>query len=217
MAAAGAAAAAAAAAGAADARLQDTVSTPSRRYTYTRTQDGRHYICPHCSAIKTNQNTMHYHLKTHETAATTAAVAADAFECGTCKRRFFTGDSLDLHIRVRHPEVLFCPFVGCNYKTKVKSSLTIHYLRSHCSAEVLALAMATGSAESAPPLTSLPAPPIECRACGKLCKSNAAFHYHVLATGCLPCPPPLKPLMASRMSETSQSSDTDESQTPQMP
>ncbi len=126
--------------------------------------------------------------------------------CRYCQRVYLTAPALDAHIKMRHPTALFCPCPTsrCAYTTKVKRDMILHYLRVHCAADIAA--------------TCTTATPHECKVCGRPCKSNAAFHYHVLAAGCLPCPSPLKslkPPAASRTSETSQSSDTDESQTPQ--
>jgi hypothetical protein len=168
--------------------------------TYTRAEDGQ-FLCPHCGAKKANQSTMHYHLKKH---AADAAAPPQAFDCQFCARTFLQATSLATHIQARHADTFFCPFPGCGLATKVKTSITIHYLRAHCAAEVTALAKPAAAGGMG----------LTCAVCSKICNSNTAFYYHLLAAGCFPCPSPLKPLLASRTSATSLSSDIDESQMP---
>ena len=165
--------------------------------TYTKTEDGQ-FVCQYCGAQKANQSTMHYHLKKHEAATT----QSEAFECSFCTRRFLQASSLATHIHARHADTFLCPFPGgCSFATKVKNSITTHYLRVHCAGEVAELASHSEAQ-------------IVCTACSKACNSSPAFYYHILAAGCFPCPAPLKPLMASRTSATSLSGDIDGTQMP---
>ena len=65
--------------------------------TYHKNSDGD-FVCPHCGVIKKRQNSMHYHMKKH----------MDDLQhvCKLCKKGFLQKQTLDLHIRSKHPELL---------------------------------------------------------------------------------------------------------------
>jgi hypothetical protein len=130
-------------------------------YTYTKNSDG-HFICDKCSKTYVNQNTMHYHLKTHE--------GKLPFECPTCDKQFLHASTLNLHKKVHNHEEQVrdykCPSAGCEFKGAfTKANLLIHYVRKHCSKEIKALLDKTDTA-------------YKCTSCTKEMKSLTAFHYH---------------------------------------
>jgi len=136
-------------------------------YTYQKNDAGL-YVCQHCGITKQNQNTMHYHLKTHE--------GKLPHECSTCKKGFLHATTLELHKKAQHQkdlERMFkCPMAGCPYDgTLTKSNLVIHYVRKHCKEEAAAL------------LDKLESGAYRCNHCDKESKSLTAFHYH--AAGCI--------------------------------
>ena len=133
-------------------------------YTYTKNAAGL-YVCPHCNVTKEKQNTMHYHLKTHETRL--------PFECSFCKKGFLHASTLELHKRAQHSKenekVMKCTVTGCAFKgTLTKANLIIHFVRKHCAAEVGAALEAKGESYT-------------CKICSKEMKSLTAFHYHAAA------------------------------------
>ena len=135
-------------------------------YTYTKNAAGL-YVCPHCNVTKEKQNTMHYHLKTHETRL--------PFECNFCKKGFLHASTLDLHKRAQHSKeaekLMKCSVHGCTFKgTLTKANLLIHFVRKHCAPEVQASLVTTEDAYN-------------CKICSKSMKSLTAFHYH--AASCI--------------------------------
>lgn len=131
-------------------------------YTYTKNAAGL-YVCPHCNVTKEKQNTMHYHLKTHETRL--------PFECSFCKKGFLHASTLELHKRAQHSKenekLMKCNVAGCAFKgTLTKANLLIHFVRKHCATEVAAALESKGDAYN-------------CKICSKEMKSLTAFHYHV--------------------------------------
>lgn len=136
-------------------------------YTYQKNADG-HFVCAKCGVVKQHQNTMHYHMKTHE--------GKLPFECGFCHRQFLHASTLELHKRAHHQQqqntLLRCPFEGCSYEgTLTKSNLLIHYVRNHCKEAVARL------------LQNVEGGGYQCVGCSKVSKSLTAFQYH--AAGCL--------------------------------
>lgn len=136
-------------------------------YTYQKNADGL-YVCEHCGKTTERQNTMHYHLKTHE--------GKLPFECSFCKRQFLHASTLELHKQSQHAaetkRLFHCPVPNCDYEgTLTKSNLLIHFVRKHCKKEATA-AVAPGRSQAT------------CAYCDKECKSMTSFHYHIAS--CMP-------------------------------
>jgi hypothetical protein len=131
---------------------------------YTRNENGD-FVCPFCAKVvpKDKQNTMHYHLKKH---------SGDLpHECETCGKKFAQKQSLELHIQVRHADMIDddediqkfeCPVPGCGFSSHTFANRRIHFLRKHCSKQVEKIR--DGKA---------------CKHCQKEFKSSSAFYYHV--------------------------------------
>lgn len=133
-------------------------------YSYTKNADGQ-YVCPTCGATKTKQNTMHYHMKTHETRL--------PYECNFCKKEFLHASTLELHKRAQHSKetekLMRCNVPDCQFKgTLTKANLLIHYIRKHCAKEAQAALDISDTGHM-------------CKLCGKNTKSLTAFHYHVMS------------------------------------
>lgn len=132
-------------------------------YTYTKNVAGL-FVCPKCGVTKEKQNTMHYHLKTHETKL--------PFECGFCKKTFLHASTLELHKRAQHTKetekLMKCSVHGCPFKgTLTKANLLIHFVRKHCADEVQAT-------------LETRVDDYKCKICSKSMKSLTAFHYHAI-------------------------------------
>jgi len=131
-------------------------------YVYQKNALGE-YVCGQCGKTRKNQNTMHYHLKTHE--------GKLPFECSTCNKQFLHASTLELHKRAQHQatqdKMFKCPVKGCEFgETLTKSNLLIHYIRKHCKEEAAkSLKLESGI--------------YTCRHCDKELKSLTSFHYHV--------------------------------------
>lgn len=136
-------------------------------YTYMRNEEGE-FICPHCKAVKKNQNTMHYHLKKHE--------GDLPHECRHCKQRFLQLNILTLHLKSKHAEKenlamdsFQCPCKDCNYISTTKANRRIHYFRIHMKEDIAKLY--TCSEQNDKNYT--------CVQCNQVFKSHTAFYYHV--------------------------------------
>jgi DNA-directed RNA polymerase subunit RPC12/RpoP len=75
--------------------MSATCSRSKKTFTYLRNEDGQ-FVCPQCGVIKNRQNSMHYHMKKHTENAGHA--------CAVCSKRFLQKQTLDLHLRSKHPE-----------------------------------------------------------------------------------------------------------------
>ena len=73
------------------------IRQPAMLFTYTKNEHGQ-FICPDCGAIKNRQNSMHYHMKKHQEELNHI--------CKCCKKGFLQKQTLDLHIRSKHPEMV---------------------------------------------------------------------------------------------------------------
>ena len=125
-------------------------------FEYTKNDQG-HYVCGICNVVKEKQNTMHYHLKSHEEHL--------PYKCNHCKMEFKAKYSLEVHVNTQHNRVNLhrCPIQGCRFKgSPTKSNLLIHYVRMHCKEEVEAVRAN-----------------LSCKVCEKESNSLTAFHYHV--------------------------------------
>ena len=125
-------------------------------YKYTKHSAGE-YVCNLCGETREKQNTMHYHLKTHETSL--------PYKCNHCRMEFKAKYSLEVHVNTQHNRVNLyeCPIASCRFKgSPTKSNLLIHYIRMHCKEEV---ERARNN--------------LTCKVCEKESNSLTAFHYHV--------------------------------------
>lgn len=138
--------------------------------TYHKNSDGD-FVCPHCGVIKKRQNSMHYHMKKH----------MDDLQhvCKLCKKGFLQKQTLDLHIRSKHPELLEiqekkhkCPFDNCNFNALTKGNLIIHILRLHFQDEISTIMLTNQERKS-----------ITCYGCEKEFQSSCSFYYH--CKGCI--------------------------------
>lgn len=131
---------------------------------YTKNADG-HYVCPDCGVVKKNQNTMHYHMKKHQQELDHV--------CAVCHKGFLQKQTLDLHMRSKHPEVeeeekkFSCPMDGCEFKAITKGNCIIHCLRVHFREEIEEMMEANPSTKT-----------FTCGDCGKDFYSSCAFYYH---------------------------------------
>lgn len=138
---------------------------------YIKDDDGN-FVCPHpgCGFTKQNQSTLHYHMKKHEEQLD--------YICKTCKKQFLQKQTLDLHIRSKHPEIIKdeilqsekkfkCPFDNCNFTTLTKGNCIIHCLRVHFQDEINNIMIKDNETKM-----------IYCDKCQKEFTSSCAFYYH---------------------------------------
>lgn len=136
---------------------------------YVKNDEGN-FVCPDCGAVKRNQSTMFYHMKKHEEELT--------HTCKACKKGFLQRQTLDLHIRSKHPELLKqsdtdankkfrCPFNTCEFAALTKGNTVIHCLRVHFQDEIDNLMIKNSDTKT-----------ISCIECQKEFNSSSAFFYH---------------------------------------
>jgi hypothetical protein len=141
--------------------------------TYIKNDKG-HFVCPDCGVTKKNQNTMHYHMKKHEEQTSNI--------CKVCKKGFLQKQTLDLHIRSKHPELLEnvsnikttykCPFDECEFSALTKGNCIIHCLRVHFQDEISDIMIKNNETKT-----------IICNECDAEFSSSCAFYYH--CKGCI--------------------------------
>lgn len=148
----------------------DTSASSTMTMKYTKNEDGD-FVCPHpgCGFTKRNQSTLHYHMKKHEEDLN--------YVCKACKKGFLQKQTLDLHMRSKHPELVKdttatdkkfkCPFDNCEFSALTKGNCVIHCLRVHFQDEINEM-MAKDNE------TKL----IYCNECNKEFSSACAFYYH---------------------------------------
>ena len=138
---------------------------------YKRDADG-HYLCEKCGyrTPSTWQSTMHYHMKKH--------TKDFPYECIICKCGFAQKQTLQNHMKARHPEQLKekenmfqCPIEGCTFQSITKGNCLIHCARRHYT-EVVEnhLEVDTSSKKKM----------YHCACCTKDYKSPTAYFYHIL-------------------------------------
>ncbi len=135
--------------------------------TYVKNAAGE-FICPTCGITKTRQNSMHYHMKTHQ--------ETTEYPCTYCTKSFLQKQTLDLHQRSKHPQQLShdtskpfsCPFDGCAYTSHTKGNCVIHCLRIHAQPLVRPLLQYHPETRQ-----------YSCRQCHESFPSPSAFYYHV--------------------------------------
>lgn len=129
-------------------------------YSYQKNELG-HYVCPHCNETREKQNTMHYHLKSHEDRL--------PYKCTHCPMTFKAKYSLKVHIDTQHEHDTLhkCPIQGCKFKgSPTKSNLLIHFVRIHC--KLVANRHLERTEDQ-----------YKCTNCDRSMKSLTAFYYHV--------------------------------------
>jgi uncharacterized Zn ribbon protein len=144
-------------------------------FKYIKDDEGN-FVCPHpeCGITKKNQNTMHYHMKKHEEQLTHV--------CKLCKKQFLQKQTLDLHVRSKHPEYssekdenknkFSCTFKDCNFTSLTKGNCLIHCLRKHFQNEIKDIMFTDEDTKI-----------IYCNKCTNEFNSSSAFYYH--CKGCI--------------------------------
>jgi hypothetical protein len=138
---------------------------PVMTITYFKNEDG-HFVCPDCNVVKKRQNSMHYHMKKH--------LEELDHVCKVCKKGFLQKQTLDLHVRSKHPEQLeqkqarfSCPFDDCEFSAITKGNCVIHCLRVHYQEEINEVMIIDEE-------TKL----ICCTGCDDTFTSSGSFYYH---------------------------------------
>ncbi len=100
-----------------------------KRLIYIKNENG-HFVCPHCGQVREKQNTMYYHMLTHN--------GKLPYECSICEKGFTQKQELTLHMQRRHPEEatdekpeICCPFPNCNFSDVRKGNVKTHCMRKH--------------------------------------------------------------------------------------
>lgn len=153
--------------------------SPKKSFTYIRTEQGT-FVCPTCGVVKQRQNSMHYHMKTHQ--------QDPHHVCEYCHKTFLQKQTLELHVRTKHAaaaaaagaaadvgveDVGFkpaytCPISGCDYQSHTKGNCVIHCLRVHFQEEITPhLRMAEDRRL------------YSCGHCRNDFQSTTAFYYHI--------------------------------------
>jgi hypothetical protein len=130
------------------------------------------FICPHdgCKFRNPNQSSMHYHMKKH--------LEELNYTCKVCKKSFLQKQTLDLHMRAKHPESVKnndeddskkfkCPYDNCDFKALTKGNTVIHCLRVHFQEEINEIMIKNNDTKT-----------ISCIECEKEFNSSSAFFYH---------------------------------------
>ena len=135
--------------------------------TYIKNKNG-HFVCPECNVVKARQNSMHYHMKKH--------MEELNHVCKVCKKGFLQKQTLDLHIRSKHPELdtnpeenkkFTCPFDGCEFRALTKGNCVIHCLRVHFQEEMKLFMRVNQENKN-----------ISCTNCNTDFQSSCSFYYH---------------------------------------
>jgi len=143
------------------------IRQPAMLFTYTKNEHGQ-FVCPDCGAIKNRQNSMHYHMKKHQEDLNHI--------CKCCKKGFLQKQTLDLHIRSKHPEMLKddqqtkkfkCPMENCNFTALTKGNCVIHCLRIHFQEEMKEVMNVHNDTKT-----------ITCNECETEFQNSCGFYYH---------------------------------------
>lgn len=147
-----------------------SVSPIQMPFTYQKNEEGL-FVCPDCGVTKNRQNSMHYHMKKH--------LEELQHVCKSCKKGFLQKQTLDLHIRSKHPELVdtvnkkhSCPFDDCKFHALTKGNLVIHVLRLHFQEEIGEIMIYDQERK----VTT-------CYECEKEFSSSCGFYYH--CKGCI--------------------------------
>lgn len=127
------------------------------------------FVCPHCNVVKKNQNTMFYHIKKHGEQL--------KHICKSCKKQFLQKQTLELHIRSKHPDLINeetinnkkfkCPYDNCEFSSLTKGNCLIHFIRVHCQDEVNSIMIKNNDTKT-----------IECSKCHNEFNNSCSFYYH---------------------------------------
>ena len=127
---------------------------------YTKNKNGE-FVCPSCSDVKKNQNTMFYHMKKHE--------GKLPYVCNICSKDFIQKSSLELHKLSKHKsdndcdDFFVCPYPNCSFKSLTKANTRIHTIRKHFNDEIQEIQ-----------------DELNCLSCKKEFQSSTAFLYHAI-------------------------------------
>ena len=138
-------------------------------FTYHKNDAGE-FVCQDCGVTKKRQNSMHYHMKKH--------LEELDYKCKMCNKQFLQKQTLDLHNRSKHPELIqtnakhICPFDDCKFNALTKGNLIIHVLRLHFQDEISAIMLNDQERKV-----------ITCYSCEKEFNSSCSFYYH--CKGCI--------------------------------
>ncbi len=134
---------------------------------YIRNENGD-FVCPECGIIKKRQNSMHYHMKKH----------LDELNhvCDICKKAFLQKQTLDLHIRSKHPQIIEhepknkfkCTFDNCEFTALTKGNCIVHCFRTHFQDEIKEIININNETKI-----------ISCNECNNEFHSSSSFYYHV--------------------------------------
>lgn len=144
----------------------NTCTSKAMPLKYIKDEDGN-FVCPDCGVVKKNQNTMHYHMKKHEEQL--------SHVCKACKKGFLQKQTLELHMRSKHPELIKdgeekkfkCPFDDCDFSTLTKGNCIIHCLRVHFQEEIKNILSIDGDNKT-----------YCCKDCNQTFNSSCSFYYH---------------------------------------
>ncbi len=146
--------------------INKSLKNEKGRYIYFKNDEGL-FVCPRCDVSYKNQSSMNMHYNTHNENPTHV--------CKACKKGFLQKQTLDLHIKSRHPELLDndentkydCPFDNCDFTAITKGNCIIHCLRVHFKDEINKIMMKDENNKT-----------INCNECETEFKSSCAFYYH---------------------------------------
>jgi hypothetical protein len=132
---------------------------------YFKNENGD-FVCPECHVVKKRQNSMHYHMKKH--------LEELDHVCKVCKKGFLQKQTLDLHVRSKHPELakeeakrFVCPFDECEFTALTKGNCVIHCLRVHYQEEMKEIMQIDEETKI-----------IVCTKCDTEFQSSCSFYYH---------------------------------------
>jgi len=116
------------------------------------------YLCLTCKYKCQNQNTMHYHYKTHD--------ETKDHKCSKCPKDFISKQALEKHMTAKHGksrEAYSCKL--CTFESSAKGNCQIHYVRMHCKKEVAKIIEETENG-------------FNCRTCKKNFNGATSYYYH---------------------------------------
>lgn len=130
-------------------------------FKYVKNDEGL-FVCPTCNITKKNQNTMHYHMKKHQEQL--------SHTCKVCKKGFLQKQTLDLHMRSKHPDSdidkkFKCTYDNCEFAALTKGNCVIHYIRVHFQDAINNIMVKDGKIHT-------------CTKCDTEFSSSCAFYYH---------------------------------------